>query len=494
MRKRSKHSLNNYRMHTAEMGQLFPIGCVPVLPGDTIQHTTSALVRVAPLNTPVMHPCNVRIHHWYVPYRVLWPESENGGWEQFITGGPDGQNAQTVPTVTLPAGTDKKALSSYLGVPPPTTNPVTVSALPLRAYNLIYNQRYRDQDVVAEAASESNLIRVCAWEKDYFTTARPFSAKGPQVTLPIGDQAPVKGIGIDQPSANQNTNTTVRESDGSTPTYAWTSDAAGGLGSVFLDAIAGAGGDPNVYADLSQAGSININDFRAGFALQRYQEARARYGSRFTEYLRYCGVTPSDARLQEPEFLGGGTTRLNFSEVLQTTPGGVGEAGVGDLYGHGISGVRSNTYRKFFEEHGVVISLMSVRPKAIYLNGTHREWFKTAKEDFFQKELANLGQQEVYTGELDSDTVAPTNTFGFQDRYDEYRQHWSLIGQDFRDTLSSWHLGRDLTNPVLNASFIGCVPSTRIYQVTEGDHLWVMANHKMMARRMVPGRANPRII
>lgn len=498
MRKRSKHTLSHYRMITSKMGELTPIACVPVLPGDTVQHHTSALVRAAPLNTPVMHPVRVRIHHFFVPNRLTWPASEDGGWEEFITGGPDGDNAATFPTVLN--GSDKKGVLQYLGVPPTDANATAVSALPLRAFGLIYNEYYRDQDIIPERDWESNVLPTIAWEKDYFTTSRPWTQKGPDVTIPIrGD---VIGGNVNDPSAS-----------GPSPTW----ETAGGtnLGQTLSDV--GSGGDEFGLYPADQAAnspgealvkfavgtrigayvenaSASVNDFREAFAIQRYQEARARYGSRFTEYLRYLGITPSDARLQRPEYLGGGVTRLQFSEVLQTTPGAEGEAGVGDLYGHGIAGARTNRYRKFFEEHGFIISVMSVRPKAIYVDGVPREWLKRTKEDFFQRELVHLGQQAIKGTEIHAEQE-PSVVFGYQDRYDEYRQQWSQVSQDFRDTLTSWHLGRLLPNTVtLNDDFINCRPDDRIFQVQEGDNLWIMCNHHMVARRLLPKRARPRIL
>lgn len=484
--KRAKHNLSHYRMHTLDMGEFVPIACVPVLPGDTVQHSSSALVRVAPLNTPVMHPVAVRMHHFFVPNRIVWPESENGGWEQFITGGPDGNNQESPPTVKAPQA--PKNLLHYLGVPVDPEGTRDVNGLALRATNLIWNEYYRDQDIESERPLESTSVPKIAWEKDYFTTARPWASKGPEITLPIGQYAPVLA---DADLATPGELVSMGGTDGnqwgmqqSGPGIDW----SGGVNPSDPS-------DLHMVADLGAGSQININDFRAGFALQRYQEARARYGSRFTEYLRYLGITPSDARLQRPEYLGGGSTRLSFSEVLQTTPGAEGEVGVGDLYGHGIAGIRSNAYRKFFEEHGYIITVLSVRPKAIYENGCHREFLKTTKEDYFQKELANLGQQDVLMGELFLAQEDYRSTFGFQDRYDEYRQHWSFVGNDFRSVLNSWHLARDLdANVALNQDFIRCDPSKRIYQVETGDSLWAMINHKVVARRLVSKRAYPRIL
>ena len=482
--RRAKHTLSHYRMVTANMGELIPIACVPVLPGDTFQHSTSVLVRVSPLNTPVMHPVRIRVHHWFVPNRILWPESEGGGWESFITGGKDGVDQQTIPQVNSVSDSVKR-VTEYLGAPK-SGQTYQINALPVRGFWRIYNTRYRDQDLVAEVSeSEAGPLPVVAWEKDYLTTARPWSQKGPAVTLPLGTSAPV---------------TVTGGSQGVAPgVLGQTSQSLHALDSTGATTLLGPSGLPSgseMFADLANAKAPSVNDFRAAFSIQRYQEARARYGSRFTEYLRYLGITPSDARLQEPEYLGGGTARLNFSEVLQTTPAAqAGQAGVGDLYGHGIAGVRSNAYRKFFEEHGYVYTLMSVRPKSIYQNGIDREFLKRTKEDYFQRELANLGQQEVYASEAFANAANHDRVFGYQDRYDEYRGCRSSVSQDFRDTLNSWHLARELTdNVTLNNSFVNCVPSKRIYQVTTADPLWIMANHHIVARRMVPKRANPRII
>ncbi|AXH75445.1 MAG: major capsid protein [Microviridae sp.] len=480
--RRSKHTLSHYRMHTCDMGELIPIQCVPVLAGDTMQGSSSAMIRVSPLNTPVMHPVTVRIHHWFVPNRLLWKEDENGGWEQFITGGPDGNNSATIPQRVYATG--KKNLGNYLGIPALGTGRA-LNDLPLRATNFIFNQRYRDQDLVTERSLSNQTIPRIAWEKDDLTSARPWTQKGPQVTLPLGTAAP---IFTDQSGGDNFIS--VKDDAGVNRLVENPS------GTQVKTAIGTASPGQELFADLSAAGAIDVNDFREAFAKQRYQEARARYGSRFTEYLRYLGIRPSDARLQEPEYVGGGTARLSFSEVLQTsgTTDGSGD-GVGDLYGHGIAGVRTPSFRKFFEEHGYLVSLLSVRPKAVYMNGVDREFLKLTKEEYFQKELANLGQQAVLAGQLFTDQAGYRDDWAFQDRYQEYRKHPSLVGQDFRDTLNAWHLARELTSGVaLNQSFVECNPSKRIFQVTSGDSLWIMINNSLVARRMVPKTASPRIL
>lgn len=198
------------------------------------------------------------------------------------------------------------------------------------------------------------------------------------------------------------------------------------------------------------------------------------------------GVRSSDARLQRPEYLGGGKQALQISEVLQTAP--ESGDGVGNLAGHGISAVRSNRYRRFFEEHGYVFSFVSVKPRTVYMQGLARTWNRRTKEDFWQRELQHIGQQEILNKEIYAAHAQPDNTFGFQDRYDEYRRTESSVAGEFRSTLKDWHMARDFSSaPALNADFIKSNPTTRVYQSTDTDQLYIMASHSIQARRLVAG-------
>lgn len=464
--KRSKHSLSHYKLLSCDMGELVPVGLVEVLPGDSMQQATSLLLRVSPLLAPVMHPVHVRIHHWFVPHRLVWDD-----WEDFITGGPDGMDESVFPTITLadPGSGDVGQLADYLGCPPENDG-LEVSALPFRGYNLIFNEWYRDQDLVtelvidtgsgADTTTETDLQNV-AWEKDYFTTARPWTQKGPEVTLPLTGDAPVKTTDVSYSASNV---------------------AADANGVIYANGTPVA--DKDLFADLSGVTSATIDEIRLAFALQRYEEARARFGSRYTEYLRYLGVRSSDARLQRPEYLGGGKQTIQFSEVLQTAEG---TDPVGELRGHGISAVRSRRYRRFFEEHGYIFSLLSVRPKTIYVQGLHRTWNRRTKEDFWQKELQHIGQQEVQNQELYVPHTTPEGVFGYQDRYDEYRRAESGVSGEFRTTaLDYWHMARIFSSdPTLNSTFVTSNPTKRVNAVSTNDVLWIMANHSIQARRMV---------
>ncbi|QXP44165.1 MAG: major capsid protein [Arizlama microvirus] len=490
--KRSKFSLSNYKLLSCDMGELVPIGLTEVLPGDTIQQATSLLCRVSPLVAPVMHPVHVKIHHWFVPHRIVWDD-----WENFITGGPDGDDASEFPTISSGAGFAVGSLADYLGCPPSVAS-MSVSALPFRGYAKIWNEWYRDQDLQTALTIDTTsgvdtttntTLQNVAWEKDYFTSSRPWAQKGPDITLPIGTSAPVRGIGAVNRTYSQSGNF-YETGDTTTTSYPFAKSIStvSADREIYVKGTAASNGLLNVYADLSSATAASINDLREAFALQRYEENRARYGSRYVEYLAFLGVRSSDARLQRPEYLGGGKQVIQFSEVLQTAPttDGDDELGVGNLKGHGIGAVRSNRYRKFFEEHGYVFTFVSVKPKTIYAQGLSRTWNRRIKEDFWQRELQHIGQQEILNKELYASHATPDGTFGYQDRYDEYRRSESGIAGSFRTTLDYWHYARIFASePALNADFVKSVPTKRVNAVPTEDVLWIMANHSIQARRQV---------
>lgn len=486
--KRGKFSLSHHKLFSSNMGDLVPCGLTEVLPGDTIQQNTTCMVRFSPLLAPVMHPTHVQLAHWFVPHRLIWDD-----FEDFITGGPDGNNDSIFPTVTFNPGAAVGSLADYLGVCPGVIG-LEVSALPFRAYAMIWNEWYRDQDLQTELVIDTTsgpdtttsvALQQSAWEKDYFTTARPWEQKGPSITIPLGTTAPVTGIALGSGQTYPGNSTGFIDSAGVTaPAGQWSGNSPGWIAK---GNIAGAGG-PDINADLSAASAITINLLREAFALQRFEEARARFGSRYVEYLRYLGVRSSDARLQRPEFLGGGRYPVQFSEVLQTAEG---TDPVGELRGHGIGVARSNRYRRFFEEHGYVLTFAVVKPKTIYALGTARTWNRRTKEDFFQKELQAIGQQEILNKEVYSPHAQPNGTFGFQDRYDEYRRAESSIAGEFRTTLQFWHFARQFSSaPALNADFIKCVPTEEPFAVPSANVLYIMAKHSIQARRLVAQSGN----
>lgn len=493
---RHKHNLSSLKLATGLLGELYPIGVVPVLPGDTVQHNTNVLLRLTHMLAPVMHQMNARVHHFFVPNRFLWNKKDhfgeaddgNDSWENFITGGPDGNNAEVPPTITT-TGTNKDLLD-YLGIPP--VSGIDINAMPVRAFNAVYNYWYRDQDLVTARLADDLTIPKIAWEKDYLTTARPWEQKGTAVTIPLGSKAPITGIGM--PDQTYGVSGNYYETGG-TGTVSYTS--ARGPSSIAFEEDPNNTGFPGIFADLSNATGATANEIRRTFAIQRYQEARARYGSRFSEYLKYMGVIPDDLRIDSPEFLGGGQVPIQISEVLSTNDGL--DAGTshraGVLRGHGITAMRSNKYRRHVSEHGYIVSTFSVRPKAVYNDSIDREFLKTTKEDWFQKELQFIGQQPVYNNEVYADSTNGMDTFGYSDRYQEYRECKNHICGEFRTTFNYWHLARQFgVAPTLNSSFIECNPSDRIFADQTNHHMWIMAQHRMVARRLVSKNASARII
>lgn len=513
MRKRSKFNLSHYNNLSFKMGYLVPVDLLEVLPGDSIQWRTSTFMRLAPQNAPVMHPVHAEIKLFYCPSRILWPMEDGHGFESFITGGPDGQDDSVFPTISLTPTVG--SLADYFGLPL-TSSALTVNALPFRAYGMIYNEYFRDQDLQSEVAislgsgpdstTQTSLLRPC-WAKDYFTTARPWPQKGDAVTIPLdlGEE----GESVVNTTTSITSNGTFKLTSTSANPYDTTIRRAKGTAASALSMSNGSNLSPDLpltYASGLKAtsvstlvtgdpavGGLSVAALREAMALQRMQEARALYGSRYEDLLRFYGVRPQDARLQHPEYLGGSSQTVQFSEVLQTSAGEAG--GVGDLYGHGVSAGRSLRIRRFIPEHGYIMAIMFVRPISVYTQGLERMWTRAIKEDFWQKELQHIGQQEVLSQELFADGSAADKTvFGYQNRYDEYRRGVNRVCGEFRTVLDYWHMARIFDNrPVLNSDFVTSTPTDRIFQATAdlSDQLYCMVKHDIIAKRLVDRTGSP---
>lgn len=489
MKRRNKFNLSRTANLSCSPGELVPLGPpVHVMPGDSHQMATSMLLRVLPLLAPVMHPFDVKIHSWFVPHRIVWDE-----FEEFITGGPDNDSSIVHPYMYLPATTGFAvgSLADYYGIPPGFSDGDNaerrINALIMRGYAKIYNEFYRDQDLQAELplstasgldTTTNQTLMFANWQKDYFTSARPWEAKGPTVMLPLSGDAPVK---IDGTSGEL---LTMRDGSDNLRTF-----NIGGTSQVQMTGLTGTALG-SAYADLSQVSAATILQLRLAMALQRYAENRARFGSRYPEYLLALGVRPDDARLDRPEYLGGGQQTITFSEVLQTAPttSGTASPGVGNMRGHGIAALRSNRFRKFFSEHGFIHTFVVVRPRTVYPQGLPRLYSLWTKEDYWQPELEHIGQQailnkEIYLGGADKSAV-----WGYQDRYDELRRLESTVHGEFRTTLDFWHAARLFTSrPALNAAFVLSNPTNRIYSVTDPavDKMYLQVRHSHQARRLL---------
>lgn len=489
--KRQPFNLSHYKLLSMNMGQLVPVGCVEVLPGDTFNHSTNALVRCNPLVAPPMHPVKAKLHHVYVPTRLVWDE-----FEVMITGGPNGDSAPVHPTINSGAGFAVGSLADYLGVPPGVASR-DVSALPFRAVARAFNDLFRDQDLDAELVIDTTSgpdtttninLQYVRWGKDYFTTARPWEQKGPSISIPLTGDAPVVTTGA-VPTVSQNNagNFPLRMGAGG-QAYVFGSGASSTAGDVRFGATTG------LEADLSSVTAVTVPDLRLALSMQEYEEARAMYGSEYVDYLNYLGVRSSDARLQRTEYLAGGSQNITFSEVLGTVNND--DTDVGQLGGHGVTVMKSNAYTRFFEEHGFVISFLVVEPVSIYADGCPKMFNRRTKYDYWQKETQWIGQQEVLNKELYLAGASPEGVFGYGDRYREYREQLSMIAGEFRTSLNYWHFARMFSSaPALNSAFVSMadVPE-RPFADQTSNTLLVMAKHRLGARRLVTRNSSPRTV
>ena len=571
--RRNAFDMSHEKKLSCNMGKLVPILCQEVVPGDTFKMSSEILVRMAPMIAPVMHRVNVYTHFFFVPNRLVWDD-----WRTFITGGPKGDGRRpgasssdapvSFPIMEFNNPLDSSlfapgSLADYMGLPylkPSQNNPVQVSSLPFRAYVEIYNEYYRDQNLTdpvpyskgaVMSGDVPNLmsLRSRCWEKDYFTSALPFVQRGEPVEIIKGASsglAPVKmrsGWNTSSIPDNDVPRFVEHESrlnDNSSPAgnyfqvYANKGDMSTSstphVGDVVKLTTVGAtsfsntkiqGYNPgsSLVADLSAAGQVTsttINDLRWAARLQEWLEKMARGGSRYIEQIyNMFGVKSSDARLQRPEYLGGGKTPIMISEVLQTsqsenkmtsdpTYSGTPQ---GNMSGHGISAGVTHGFKRFFEEHGYIIGIMSIMPRTAYQQGIPRTFFKFDKFDYYWPPFGHLGEQVVYNKEVyaEGDQLPDESVpFGYQSRYSEYKFNHSTVHGDMRSSLKFWHMGRIFnilgdpaaesgTPPLLNESFVTAKPTHRIFAVTDenDDKCWVQLYHNMIGIRPMPKYGTP---
>jgi hypothetical protein len=526
----SAFDLSREQKLTCRMGELVPTYLEEVLPGDQFRVKTESLVRFAPMLAPIMHRVDVFMHYFFVPNRIIWND-----WEDFITGERD-TNTQLaelkVPTYNVNSddvtakmygntvSTDERKLADYLGLPVDNigagiTQNLYVSQLPFRAYQQIYNDYYRDQNFEDEidysTVTNYSKLRYRKYEKDYFTSALPW---------PQRNATPV-GVPIDVNYASQSIAFTT---GGGNPTS----------GNMTIGPLNPGGGRqitdgsiPIKIENLSTTLDFQINELRKASALQRWFEKQALGGHRYIETIySHFGVKSSDRRLQRAEYLGGGKTPVLISEVLNTSattdngpqaPQDGTYQPQGTMTGHAISSGESMAFQTQIEEHGYIMGIMSIMPKPAYSQGVPRHFLRQEKFDYFWPELANLGEQEVKDVEIyvndttitktDNDEVVPVNqnaislpTFGYQQRYAEYKYGQNTIHGDFRNTLHYWHMARKFSSvPALNDLFHEVDPEdesiTNVFAVMDKvDTCWVQLYHDVKARRPMPYFANPSLI
>lgn len=475
---RSSFRIQKTHKTTFDSGYLVPIYVDEVLPGDTFNLRATIMARLATPIYPIMDNLYLDTFFFFVPNRLVWDN-----WKRFMgeQDDPDSSTDYIIPTIQSPAnGYPVNSLQDYMGLPTvgmlQASASITHSALPLRAYNLIYNQWFRDQNLQDSLAvpktdgPDANTLYTLqrrGKRHDYFTSCLPWTQKGPAVSLPLGGTAPiVTQVGAAVTGAHPGM-VFSNAATGAVP-------AAGDLGVAAAGAFnannAGFNGGTTLYinnlvADLTQATASTINQIRQAFQIQKLLERDARGGTRYTEIVRaHFGVLSPDARLQRPEYLGGGSTPVNISEIAQTQRTDADQTPLGTLAAKGTVVAHQHGFTQSFTEHGYVIGLASVRADLTYQQGLRKMWSRSTKYDFYWPVFSHLGEQAVLNKEIYiRGNAADDDVFGYQERWAEYRYNPSeitgLMKSTAAGTLDGWHLSqRFLALPTLSAGFIVDTP------------------------------------
>ncbi|QCS36701.1 major capsid protein [Capybara microvirus Cap3_SP_645] len=512
---RSKFSMQKTLKTTFDSGYLVPIMCEEVLPGDTFNCNVTMFGRLATPIFPVMDNLYLDSFFFFVPNRLVW-----NNWVKFMgeQDNPSDSISYSIPQQVSPAGGYAVgSLQDYFGLPTVgqvgAGNTVSHSALPIRAYNLIYNQWFRDENLQnsqtvdkgdgpdANAATNYTLMRR-GKRHDYFTSALPWPQKGGNaVTLPLGTSAPV--VSNSQPinlrAVGDGTDKTAYLNNAGYVTY---------VGGAVSGGSAYFGTQTGLYADLSSATAATINQLRQSFQIQKLLERDARGGTRYTEIIRaHFGVASPDARLQRPEYLGGGSTLISISPIAQT--GGTGAQGTttpqGNLAAFGTYLANGHGFTQSFVEHGHVIGLVSVRADLTYQQGLRKFWSRSTRYDFYFPAFATLGEQAILNKEIyvTGNSTQDNSVFGYQERWAEYRYNPSQITGLFKSTsagtIDPWHYSQKFTSlPTLNSTFIQDTPplarNLAVGSAANGQQLLLDAFFNINAARPLPMYSVPGLI
>jgi len=504
---------------TFNMGELIPHHVQEVIPGDVFKINSKNLIRLSPLVSPAMTRVKVYTSYFFVPNRILWDK-----WEDFITGGEDPSEFIAPPVIPTDGSVNFSVgqLGDYMGLPINYSlgigNETAVSALPFAAYYRIWYDYYRDQNLQQEeypkltnGPQDSDVwakiekLQRRAWKRDYLTAALPFAQKGEAVTIPVD------GIitGTSDVYLNSGTtNMSVRNTTGTHISGTLASTTTGDLRAGSTPAVIDPEGRLSVDGDGFDLSEINttINDLRTAYSLQKWLEKNARAGTRYIESLRANFFTsPTDARLQRPEMIGTNVQNVIISEVLQTSSSD-DVTPQGNMAGHGVSASKDGYFNYTAQEHGFIIGLVSVIPEAAYADGIAKMWSRYDKLSYYWPDFAQLGEQAVLgkevhvseTGNPIVDAERNTSTFGYMPRYAEYRFQNSLTTGQFRPTqsLAHWTLTRAFNRsnaPLLNAGFIVCRPSKRIFAVEDPAEPAIICHiyNDVKAKRLMPKYGNP---